>query len=408
MNLFQKIVSISLILSPILNIYGWGKYNFSFIIILFLSVINIFMISRNQKKIPKTLYIFFVFWLLSHFISSYNIHFGLIRIFLSIILFYNCIKLPFFIKAYRNIAFICIIFFFIQEIGYYFSGIRIVGILQFMPIALNIDNISYYLMNMAEYERSSSFFSEPAHFAQFLLPILTIELFAFNTIKWKYVGIILITLLLTQSGNALFGLVVILASYFFRISHNKRINFSQRFIMTITSVAIVAILGYSFTNSDIGKKLLSRADTIQNTTDFTYASSGFIRIWRGYYVFEEFDPVYKFIGNDNPDYISTKINSSIVSVFFNEEHDRYLNGVQQFLISTGYIGVLIFIIFIVKSWKKTNYCGKTLLMTMIAILFIASIYFTDSMLVPMTLSFLMPSNTILKEYNNKIFQQYEA
>lgn len=407
-NFFEKIVSLSLIISPILEIYGWGNLNLSFIIIAVLSIANILIIRNKKNSVPNILWFYFAFWFFSHLITSQSLHFGLIRISLYIILFYSCVKLQFFIKAYRYIACICIIFFFIQEISFHSSGIRIPGIMPFLPIALDVESISDLLIYYtSESERSTSFFSEPAHFAQFLLPLLAIELLAFKQIKWKNVFIIVITLLLTQSGNAIWGLSVIGIAFILRTTYNRAIPLFKRLLVIGAFTMITGVSLYVYANSDMGQKLLQRSETIKMGNDMDHASSGFIRIWRGYYIFEEFDTIYKFIGNGNPDYLTSKINTSYVSVFF-DENDRYLNGIQSFLINTGYIGLLIFSIFIFKLWRKTNRCGKTLLAIMIVISCIASTFFNPIMVIPMVIASAMPSHTTLKEYNHKIYQQYET
>ena len=65
-----------------------------------------------------------------------------------------------------------------------------------------------------ERERSSAFFSEPAHLVQFLLPLVIAELF-YVADKKAYIrsAIYLLTLLALASGNALLGVLVIIVFY---------------------------------------------------------------------------------------------------------------------------------------------------------------------------------------------------
>ena len=61
-------------------------------------------------------------------------------------------------------------------------GYRIIGIFTFLPIEVkgivgSYDSISDWADVAIERERSSAFFSEPAHLVQFLLPLVIAELF---------------------------------------------------------------------------------------------------------------------------------------------------------------------------------------------------------------------------------------
>ena len=334
---------------------------------------------------------------------SHIIHLGLIRVLLSLYLFYDCLDLKYFILTYRKIAIGCILFFFFQEFSYYTAGIRIPGVAWFLPNAL-VEDTASFLASMAEDERSSSFFSEPAHFVQFLLPLLIVELFAYVHVNWRRVIILVITLLFLQSGNAMVGLVIIGISYFYFLYFSKKISIVKKFIaLTFVSLlSFVVIIGY--VGSEKGSKLMDRSETLKSSSvdGLQYANSGFIRIWRGYFVFQEYDLLYKIIGNSNSGYLASKINQSSVSVFFVGE-ERYMNTIQYFLVTTGYVGLLLFFCFIISELKKTNVCGKVLLLLLVGLSFISYLFFTSTMLVCIILAHLMPRNTIL---DNKNLKQY--
>lgn len=399
---FQKLVMLALLISPIIQTYGWGNFNFSFIIIAVLSLINIINKGIINHNVPKLLILYFIFWYFSHLLSISSFFqvfpLGIIRLLLSLCLFYDCLNINYFIKIYRRIAFICIMFFLFQEFCYYILGSRIPGVIGFLPNSLGIDNVSSFLNTLSEAERSSSFFSEPAHFVQFLLPLLTIELFGFTKKRWNTILIIGLTLLLTQSGNALLGLLIISIAYLFNICLSSKLSPAKKSILLISFIGIGLLLSFIYINSEIGNKLMSRSDTIDvnSAEDSGFKNSAFLRIWRGYFVFDEFDTFYKLIGNDNPEYLDVMIEKSSVYMFF-EENERYVNNIQRFLITTGYIGVLLFSLFIRNEWKKTNFCGKTLLALIIALSFIAYLHFSATMIICLVTTYLMPRNSILLE-----------
>ena len=153
-----------LITTPILQTYGWGQYNFAFILSCFFVLVEICISGFGSlKRMPRLLFIYLCYWYLSHLIATLSphgfVHLGILKAIFVYALFYKHIYIKYFIKLYEKIAIVCIAFFFFQEISFYVQGSRMPGIIPFFPIALNlIDSTSEYLTTVAEMTRSSSFF----------------------------------------------------------------------------------------------------------------------------------------------------------------------------------------------------------------------------------------------------------
>ena len=166
-----------LILEPILSIYGW--LNFSFSKILSLIIVFIYTIKwskyRNVRShVPKYLLLYFAWLLLCNYFSFGSIlPLGNILQLLLLISVFSIVKFNELIGFYKKIAFICIAFFIVQEISFYTTGYRIIGVLEWLPICFGGEgfDLDHYLSYQEAGDRSASFFSEPAHFAQFLLPL---------------------------------------------------------------------------------------------------------------------------------------------------------------------------------------------------------------------------------------------
>ena len=403
-SLFDKVSMTALIISPILETYGWVTFNFSFIIISLLSVANVFKRGLPFYRVPKALLVFLGFYYISHLIACTSIggilHLGILRILLSILLLYSCFDIMWFTDSYRTIAKICIAFFFIQELSLLITGIRIPGVVSFLPNSLGVD-VSLFIAKMKEAERSSSFFSEPAMFVQFLLPLLIVELFAFKNIKWRWCIFVVLTLLLTRSGNALIGLMLIAMVFIYWLFTSQVLSKKKKMWIT-TSVFLISIIAFPiYLNSEIGESMLERTDTMKLPDTTNAYTSGFLRIWRGYFVYDQYDTIYKIIGNDNPIYIDNAIYNSPVSDFFGEK-ERYFNNVQTCLLHTGIIGVFIFSFFIKKEFKHSNLCGKTLLLLFIVLSFIAYFYFKAMMLIILVYTSYMSDSTVLLDKRTKV------
>ncbi len=366
---FQTISIYIILLSGILDVYGKGDFSFAFVIIVLLSLLNLFVSGTQIKNLPRWLIIYFAFSYFSYFISRLSpsalIPIGIIKNILVCKLVFDIFELSQVIKAYRRIALVCILFFLFQTFSRYVLGVEVYGVLRQLPLALGNDDVDYSFFE--DRVRDCSFFAEPAHFAQFLLPLLALEMFLFTKRSIIRIVLILITLLFLQSGNALLGIIVI--SVFLII---KYISFSLKniIVLVLLSVALVSS-GVYYLRSEIGSLVKERIDNPEE--DF----SAFLRIYRGYYVYSAFDLEYKIIGNNNRDYLRKANNRSEVSWSFDGSvGDFYYNGIQYILLYTGIIGMLIFIFYCYDMYRHTTYAGKCLLFLFICLSFVSSNYFS--------------------------------
>lgn len=384
-SLFAKIVMVLLALSPILQNYGWGKFDFSFIIMSLLAVCHLLVHGIRKTKVPRTFFLYFGWWYISHLLSSSSIGeflpLGLIKIAITYIMFVDLFDLDYFMSKYKKIALVVIIYFYIQEVGRIFVGIHLPSVFSFLPIAI-MDNAQEYIQATLEWERSSSFLQEPAVFAQYLLPLLCYELFdEEREKKWVFIIFLAITLLCSRAGNAMVGLMALTICYgFYLLWYQKGIKKVGYIIFG--GVFVLGLLSVFFKTED-GQEVLERAMTMdsESTLDKGYASSTFMRVYQGFYIFSEFSDIYKVIGNDHDSYIQQQAFSSpVISLLYKkQEFSTYFNTFQHVLIYTGYIGVFFIFLFFRDIWKGNSYCGKSLLIVLLALSFISSNFFSQIM-----------------------------
>ena len=103
--------------------------------------------------------------------------------------------------------------------------------------------------------------------------------------------------------------------------------------------------------TDSAERLLERQDELSNDIEYT---SGFLRIFRGYYVYEEFTPIEKVIGVNNLTILDERIKTCKAAFTF-KENDYYANTFQKFLLNTGIIGVIFFIIIIISCFFSHSF-----------------------------------------------------
>lgn len=380
---FDKSVSIVLAISPILQTYGWPKYDFGFLSIV---ILYFWWISIRFKRVgimPKLLNAYLWYYLAAYILGClmvfrFEFPLGWAKIYLVYLIFFSCIKFKLLKKYYEWVAYTSIIFLFIQVIAFNTAGIKIPGVTSLLP--LSFDNLEYsqkYIeINMSNTVRSCSFFSEPARCAQYLLPLLAITLFDRN-IKLRYYKVIIIclALLLLKSGNAVYIMTIVFICY---MVYSLTTRWStKKFIFNIIIVVSGAVGSFYYINTESGQELLGRQSEIENNND---GSSGFLRIYRGYALYEAMSPFEKVIGINNKTLMTQAANKSSIASMFGED-DFYFNTVQNILIKTGIIGTILFILLIIYLFRRSSPPGKAIIVGLVLLSFVASMYLSYIMLI---------------------------
>lgn len=405
---FAKFLTFLLLLSSILQTYvlAFDRSVTNVLTILAIILYIIFYKKVNYKNVPKYFNLFFIFLGVSIIIHSvidgvkslYSL-LSVFELFFIYTILFDKIDFDYLIKWYKRIAIICIAFFFIQEIMFYTTGMRILGVITSMPLTISnvVDDIEAWANNTMLVKRSSSFFSEPAHFAQFLIPLLVIELF-YDKKKNHYLfaALIFLVLLLLQSGNALLCSVPVILMFFFKLlkGGKKIINMLLVFLFVIVGVFAMSY----YLSSDSGQNVMERQDEMENK-NFS-VSSGFIRIYRGWYVIDELDTFDKFVGVNYVESIKQYIRQSKVYWAFAKK-DLYFNTMQNVVLRSGYIGSLIFLLMLCNLWKRNSLAGRTTLLSLLVMSFISANYFTMTMAIYMVVIYKLQRQNIL-EHNNQV------
>lgn len=380
---------------PILNYYGQGFVTFTFILGTLLFICEVLKKTNIGFSYSIATLCFFAYFFimrviccttLSEIISPSILFLFLIWGFLAAQLDIDAL-----IKAYRILVYVSIVIFIAQEISYNTIGYRIPGLLIFLPLTIS-DDIAEWSENVSSSARSSGLFSEPAHFAQFLLPLLAIELFYVKNRNAYIRSIIyIIVLVLLKSGNALLGLGIV--GIFFGVSIVRR----TQPLLSVFYIAIIVCFALGFTkyyiSTDAGESLIERTEELN--PDNHSLSSGFIRVFRGYYVFAELPPSEKVFGVNNIARLTERVRSSSVNWAF-DRGDLYFNGFQNLLIQNGIIGVFLFAFIIISLWRGNNFAGKCILVIYASLNFIASLFLNYTMLLYLLCATMM-YNTQVKQ-----------
>ncbi len=154
-------------------------------------------------------------------------------------------------KVYQKVCIISTTYLIIQTVLYKFLHLYLPGYFQNSIFPVVSDQVSVLENSVGQtwflILRPSSFFAEPAHYAEYVLGYLTIELF-FEKEKVNFFvpAFLLLGILLAMSSTGILGAVVILSLYFVkRLLNKKTITFLIAFLLIIPCF-LYAVLNSSF------------------------------------------------------------------------------------------------------------------------------------------------------------------
>ena len=375
---YNKLAVFYLVFAAILQTYGYGGFlNFARLLsILLIPIVAIKLISTKNtlRNIPKPLNVYFYWLFFVAFVSATSLSdalpLGQIEKYLVLLAVFCLCNFNKFISLYKKIAYLSVIFLIIQKLLLITTGLKISGIAEFLPLDMGeeIDASLFYDYFIGETSRLSSFFSEPALFVQYVLPLLVIELFSAKKFKdWLKVGLIFISILWTESGNGLLVLIIVFISY---IIHYIISGGTLKTIIVPVILAGALMFGQRYINTESGEKLLERQTELDSGIE---ASSGFVRILRGYYVYDEYTPLEKLIGINNLSKQVEKINTCKAAHTFGED-DYYANTFQKFLLNTGLIGAILFFVIMAYLFRNNTPVGRTIVIVYTGLSFVAASY----------------------------------
>lgn len=269
-----------------------------------------------------------------------------------------------FLKYYTYIAIIASVFLILQYIIHFSLGIWPPGVIPGVESSVGFNTIK--IINRMT--RPTSFFAEPAHFAQFISIPFLYGLF-YKCENKIVITLFTLSLALNQSGNALVVLCVALVGYTIKLIKQKGI------LYIIPFIAFVFLgLFYLFNANQSFQDLLYRVNELSgNGGDGSY--SGYIRIVRGYTGFFNMDLYAKIFG----------IGIGMYEQYFRTDLYRilsiktgliieYVNGIQYYLLSVGFVGVFLFFTALWNAVKNGFFYKKIIAISLISFMFISAIY----------------------------------
>lgn len=353
-----------------------------------LGLVGVLLLVKSNPKviIPPKYTLFFIYMVFipvcvsfitglpGNYIKSI-LPFGIILFTLNLCVLTPATSPQLILRYYRYLVFIAIGYFIFQELSVILIGYRPTFYIPFLEMYYEDMKMTDFSESRMEIDRSSSFFLEPAHFVQYIIPYYCIKVS--NCLQGHKIDkeTILLTLVMLwiRSGCGYFVLSVI---FIYLLLSNKNIKISYKIIMSTTVVSSVAIILFLLKDNPYILHILNRMSEFSTDVDASGPHSGFLRIWRGYFIYGIMPFLSKIfgVGPGSLDYVC--------SLYVNNDagfEGTYMNGIQSLLCIGGIFGLALFLVFLVHMYKKLSLSGRIIIISMMALFFIENMLFSPKM-----------------------------
>ncbi len=345
--MLKNIFNFSIAILPILSGYRFVD-NIdlgTFVVFVFGFLCLIFNSKQFKLELPKGYSPFFFIAIIFSILFIHSLPLRLCLFSLNLLFACCYVDISKLLNYYSKIVMISCGFFIIQELSYYLTGERIVGILSFLPTIYNFDDSTIFFENIKFSTRAASFFLEPSYFAQLLFPYIVYNLFSKDISKIKNAILVSSVMLFIKSGN---GSILLIIIYICWLIFGK-VKLKQRLITFF--IGFIGLILVLIIDNSLIDTLLSRTSELQSYKgNEKYMSSGFMRMFRGYYIFNDLPLINKIFGahNDLIEYYRAR------SMYFLIDGDKFFNGFQSLLLHNGLIVTILYLIHLLKLGNKTS------------------------------------------------------
>lgn len=366
---------------PVLDVYRFGTSHIGYASMMGIFLFIYGIISKKRFTYPITYIVFWIYCALQViFIGGASTWQDLLPGGIQLFIFsiciaafckffnYNCLH-----KWIIYIWLVAVTLFLIQFLVFLKTGQRLS---MFLPLGNNLsyENFTYselvhHQQSITSSERFSSIFLEPSYFGQFTLLAMVFEWFSPQNKNKLFTPLLLFMgaiILVLQSGVGILGaaiLAIIKLIYLIIISRQRK------YIVYLIVLIPLFILGIQhYLETSAGQYMLSRTDQLQYNRN-SDLNSGFVRLYYGYIQFGNINFSEQFFG------------VSRVAAQAMRDKEGFYNGISFFLCNNGFLGLFLFICFLVANTRKKNVNIIALTVLFIGISAIESTYLSALMMI---------------------------
>ena len=327
----------------------------------------------KHKWIIKLTFLFFIIWLVFVTIVNYrgnttsvNRMVGELVTLLTVVMISQDTKAYKFLTIYKVIAKACLIYFFAQVVLMYTISFPLQFTLPFFPVKdeleLAFNFLSYYNRSMT-YIRFPGPFSEPSHYAAYLIPLLAILLFDDEKKlqeKWKLPVLISITMVISTSGV---GILLCTATWGMYFAFNYSTTKNRLMLLPFIVMAAATMFSLLMMYNEQFSITVSNLFRVQDQVRFATGSKADYRIYRGFAMYQQLPVLNKLFGVGFANMNDFAISHNIRTIYdiATSQTVEYYNGISQILLYSGLVGFCLWIKGIIGYSKKMKKVGKMIL-----------------------------------------------
>lgn len=263
-------------------------------------------------------------------------------------------------KVWNVIGYILILIILYQSFQCYVLGTP-VSIVKIGPVSS-----TDYVWNTVSL-RPSACFTEPAMYAIYMAPLLHMNIY-----RKKYFQAVMISVSLILSTSTI-GIISVVVLFGADIILNKDISKRKKIVLTFLVIAggFLAINATAF----------STAFT-KISNEMSGTSNSYVRVQWGYNTFSQLNWGEKIFGIMDQSIESLRLSGRIDPVVINKKMYSYANTFQIVLITSGFIGVVLWGITHFKLFNAGDYRLKIFLVLQIVLMFGSKCFFSSIALIP--------------------------
>ena len=275
------------------------------------------------------------------------------------------------IKYMRWVVWISAALFWIQFILKLSTGSTMFCFVPNLTGAFTYEGMTYAELaaNQLSGSRPCSIFLEPSYMAHYYVSYLALVWFS-NDAKTKVLSkeiiCIIITLFALQSGSGMVALVALSVVKLFSLYWNA--SKAKRVALVLFSIPLIVVAVYFYVGSESGQNMLSRSAEFS-----TEGTSGYTRVVTGFVMFDQLDFNEQLFGipDAKERFGLERWDGSV---------DYFTNGFQTILLSLGYVGALLYLLFYIFLYRKVNLYSKMCLIILLLMSLLESNYLNPFMM----------------------------
>ena len=275
------------------------------------------------------------------------------------------------IKYMRWVVWVSAALFWIQFILKLSTGSAMFCFVPNLTGAFTYEGMSYAELaaNQLSGSRPCSIFLEPSYMAHYYVSYLALVWFAKDAktkLLSKEIVFIIITLIALKSGSGVVALAALFAVKLFSVYWNA--GNARRVALILFSIPLIVASVYFYIGSESGQNMLLRSTELS-----TEGTSGYTRVVAGFVMFDQLDFNEQLFGiSDAKERFGLERWDGSVAFF--------ANGFQTILLSLGYVGALLYLLFYIVLFRKVSLYSKMCLIMLLLMSLLESNYLNPFMM----------------------------